>query len=172
LSDPQTPERRENPIDPAVAAIITRKARSLVGRAGLQRQDCRDVEQELTLRLLENLDQFVARRGRRLAFVQRLVDRFASNLLRHRRAGQRDGGPHAPLPDTLPAPPGDDTRRLDLEQALASLPPDLRAVVESFLAGRSVTETAGVLGLSRATVYARLRELASRPEITAFLRDL
>jgi hypothetical protein len=46
VSDPQKAPAPENPIDATIEAIIRRKARSLVGCAGLTRDDTPDLEQE------------------------------------------------------------------------------------------------------------------------------
>jgi DNA-directed RNA polymerase specialized sigma24 family protein len=171
VSDPQARAVAGNPIDPAVAAIIRNKAFRMIGLAGLRPQDRADVEQELTFELLTRRDRFDPARGTWPAFARRLVERFGDNLVRFRRAAKRDGGPHAPLPDEVPAPGGGgaDGRTLDVAAALAMLPPGLRAVAELVMGG-SVTDAAEALGVSRSTVYARLRELRGRTEF-AVLED-
>jgi DNA-directed RNA polymerase specialized sigma24 family protein len=160
-----------NPIDPTVAAIVRHKACRLVGRAGLRPQDREDIEQQLVLHILEQLEQFDPARGTWPAFVQRLVERFGKNLIRSLRAGKRDSGPLAPLPEEGPAgpenPPAPD---LDRAEALAQLPEDLRAVVE-LLVTESVKGAARELGVSRSTVHARVRELRSRRELKKLLPE-
>jgi RNA polymerase sigma factor (sigma-70 family) len=157
-----------NPTEPAVAAIIARKARSLVGRAGLRHQDRDDLVQELTLQVLARRDQYEPSRGTWPGFVKRLVERLGNNLVRDRLAAKRYGGPHRPLGEPIPAPhdPRADSRALDVAEALGTLPPDLRVVAE-LLMTRAVTEVAEVLGVARSTVYARLREIRERPGFSA-----
>ncbi len=169
-----TPDRPEpaSAIDPTVAAIVRRKARRLVGRAGLRPQDRADLEQQLVLHILEQFQQFDPARGTWPAFVQHLVQRFGQNLLRSLWAHKRASGPLAPLPEDgppdaeEPAPP----EALDLTEALARLPEDLRAVAE-LLTTRTIADTARELGASRATIHARVRELRSRRELKKLLPD-
>lgn len=154
-----------NPIDPAVAAVIRRKASRLVGRAGLRVQDREDVEQQLTLRVLEREGAFDPRRGTWRAFVRRVVDRHGENLVRARRAAKRYAGPLEPLTEEAAAGDGGvDARVLagDVAVAIAALPDGLRRVAELVRAG-TVADAARALGIARATVYARLREIGSRP---------
>jgi DNA-directed RNA polymerase specialized sigma24 family protein len=165
VSDPQTRPVGDDPIDPTVAAIIPNKAYRMIGLAGLRPQDRADIEQELAFEVLAHRDRFDPARGTWPAFARRLVERFGNNLVRFRRAAKRDGGPHAPLPDEVLSPGGGDTggRALDVAEALAALPPRLRAVAE-LLMTQNVTDAAEALGVSRSTVYARLRELRGRTE--------
>lgn len=158
----------KNPIGPAVREILLRKARRLVGRAGLRRQDEEDVTQELTLRLLERLDRYDPARGTWPAFARCVIERLGNNLTRDRRAAKRDGGQHAPLPGEVPAPAGGDAGDLarDVAGVLAGLPDDLRRAAELVMIG-TVAEAARALGVSTSTVYARLRELRARTEFAA-----
>ncbi len=189
VSDSQNRPERDNPIDAAVSAIVRRKARSLVGSAGLTRQDVADVEQELILRLLDVLGTLgtAAPSGAgRLAYVQRLVDRFALNLLRARRAAKRDPGPitslAAPLAgsdakdlgDTVGAhqraavrgaAPRDDAElrllALDVAAVLDRLPDDLRAIALGLMQ-ESLTALARRRGVPRSTLRDRLRGIRDR----------
>ena len=167
MSESQKRPAPAEAIDPTVAAIVRRKACRLVGRAGLRPQDREDIEQQLVLHILEQLEQFDPARGTWPAFVQRLVERFGKNLIRSLRAQKRTSGLLAPLPEAGPAdapvPEG-----LDLTEALARLPEDLRAVAE-LLVTRTVAGAARALGVSRSTVHARVRELRSRRELKKLL---
>jgi DNA-directed RNA polymerase specialized sigma24 family protein len=171
LSDLHQGPDPDNPIDPTIAAIVRRKACRLVGRAGLQAQDREDIEQQLVVHILEQLDRFDPARGEWPAFVQRLVERFGRNLVRSLRAAKRRGPPLAPLPDEGPGrDPAATAAALDLAAALAKLPEDLRAVAE-LLTTETVSDAARILGHARSTVHARIRELRSRSELKALLRD-
>jgi DNA-directed RNA polymerase specialized sigma24 family protein len=72
--------------------IIRRKARQMVGHAGIKKQDRDDVVQELMLRLLQSLRLFDAAQADRKSFVTAVVERNAAKILRDRRAKKRDGG--------------------------------------------------------------------------------
>lgn len=101
MSDSQTTPEADNPIDETIETIIRRKARSLVGSAGLTHDDRPDVEQELRLRLLRPLWELAPTGPGRVAYAQTLVDRFAANILRARQVGKRNGGPIASLATPL-----------------------------------------------------------------------
>lgn len=171
LSEHQPRPERENPIDEAVADLIRWKARSLVGRAGLTTQDREDLEQELILRVLAPLAGYDPARGPRLAYARTLIDRYASNLLRARRAAKRASGPLVPLPDDLPAPDVSADAALDVSAALARAPEHSRAAARQVMLD-SPTAAARILGVSRATVYARVRDLGARAEFRALAEIL
>lgn len=177
LSEFQTPPEPADPIGEEVARIVRRKARSLVGCAGLTRQDRPDVEQELFLRILGPLRALPPTAAGRLAYAQRLVDRFALNLLRSRRAAKRTGGPVLSL--DVPAGGGDAANlgatvgsgerdayelrglALDVAAVLERLPDDLRALAVALM-GESLTALARRLGVPRSTLRDRLRGVRTR----------
>jgi DNA-directed RNA polymerase specialized sigma24 family protein len=129
-----------------IRAIIRDKARSLVGHAGLARQDRDDLQQELFLRLWRRGSRYEAGRGTVSAFVAAVVDREGAPLLRDRRALKRGLGRTVSLNHTSVETEGlvfavwDDgpdhaARTMDVNAILASLPADLRAVAESLKSG-------------------------------------
>ncbi|MDY3563388.1 hypothetical protein R5W23_004891 [Gemmata sp. JC673] len=155
----------DNPIDPTAAAIIRRKARRMVGRAGLRPQDREDIEHDLVLRVLVQRHRFDDGRGTWPAFVWRVVERAGDNILRSRRRAKRAGRPAESLTaGSATADPAESSARAaDLARALAALPPELRAVAV-LLTTHTAAAAARALGLSRSTVYARLQRIRARPE--------
>ncbi len=156
----------DDPIDPTVAAIIRRKAARLAGTASPHVPDREDLEQALILHVFERVPRFDPARGTWPAFVQCLVERFGHNWARARRAAKRDAGTLEPLPGDVPergsnAEPG---AGLDLAEALARLPEELRAVAE-LLTTETIAGAARAQGVSWAALYALIRELRDRPEI-------
>jgi DNA-directed RNA polymerase specialized sigma24 family protein len=91
----------ENAFDERIIALVRWKARSLVGRTGLTRQDCPDLTQELLACLVVPLRGYEAGRASQLTYACTLVNRFAANILRARRAAKRAGGPVESLSDDL-----------------------------------------------------------------------
>jgi DNA-directed RNA polymerase specialized sigma24 family protein len=171
VSETQKRPEPTNAIDSTIAAIVRRKACRMVGRAGLLPQDREDIEQELVLHILKQLKQYNPARGTWPAFVQCLVERFGKNLIRSLHAAKRKGGPLAPLSEegpSVPERPPVAPEQFDLAEALMQLPEDLRAVAE-LLTTETVADTARALGISRATVHARVRELRSRRELKKLL---
>jgi len=65
--------------------LVSRKSKQLVGKAGLTKSDREDIEQELTLHLLERWDHYDPSRGSERTFVARVIDNEVARLLRDRR---------------------------------------------------------------------------------------
>ena len=172
--------------------LIRIKARQLIGRAGLRACDREDIEQELTLRLLEQAQRFDPARGSLHTFVARVLDSAAAMLLRHRRrlkraagyraasleaAGDRgDTEPHC-LRDVLSeadlrrhtgTPPSDALDGLErteaLDHVLRRMPPRLRDVCRR-LAASNASAVARQMGISRR----QLRKLVA--EVRRYFED-
>jgi len=75
--------------DGFAARYIRRKARQLVGRAGLTADDCPDLEQEMALLLFRRLSQFNPQRAHWYAFVVTVIERYAATILESRRTRKR-----------------------------------------------------------------------------------
>ncbi|MBP3954802.1 sigma-70 family RNA polymerase sigma factor [Gemmata sp. G18] len=166
MSDSHRRPDPDNPIDPTVAGIIRRKAARLVGSAGPYVSDREDVEQELVLHVLERVRRFDPDRGTWPAFVQCLVERFGHNWARARRAAKRAGGPLDLLPRDVPEhrPRAEPGAGLDLAEALARLPEELRDIAE-LLTTETVAGAARTRGVSRSAMYVWVYELRDRPEL-------
>jgi RNA polymerase sigma-70 factor (ECF subfamily) len=155
--------------DPYVHNLIRRKARQVVGKAGLTPDDVPDVEQELFRRFLERLRRCRREPARPHAFVTLAVNQSVRNYLRDRFARKRNGGAAS-----LGVPVADgDGRPVDLAQTIAeheqanrtgrdalpteeasalaqdvaavldNIPARLRALAERLMAGDSITRRRG-----------------------------
>jgi RNA polymerase sigma-70 factor (ECF subfamily) len=161
----------EHPLlDPAARGLVRRKARQLVGKAGLTHRDRRDVEQELSLRLLYALEAFDPRRGPPGPFAARVLDRLGAKLLRERRATKRGLGRVASWIGALDvADPAGEARcervgmAADVEAVLASLPPDLRDLARR-LGCEPLAAVARELGVPRTTLQGHVRRIRQRFE--------
>lgn len=178
------------PLDPFVRDLIRHKACGLLGLRQFHTEDRADLEQELTVELWRRLDRFKPERAAWPAFVRVIVDHAVANLFRARAAQKRSAGPVASLqtlatrdgPPTelgeqLPEQEGDarlGRRRLsdheraalrhDLAAVLAKLPDDQRLVAEVLKQFRTKAEAARRLGMSRAQLYAQVRQIRERFE--------
>jgi RNA polymerase sigma-70 factor (ECF subfamily) len=158
--------------DPYVHNLIRRKARQVVGKAGLTPNDVPDIEQELFRRFLERLRRCRREPPRPQAFVTLAVNQSVRNFLRDRAARKRNGGRLAELTEAVAeheqanrtgraALPAEEASALaqDVAAVLAGLPGRLRALAERLKAGESVKRAAEALGLPRTTVSSWVRQL-------------
>jgi hypothetical protein len=145
--------------DAALADVVRRKARQLVGKTGLTAQDLPDLEGDLALDLVARMADYDPARADRDRFVRMVIARAAAKLLRHRRAARRDTRRVVPL-ESDPVDPASDVSplRLDVADAVAALPPELRAVAVR-LARAPVAAVARQCGVSRDTIYSRVRAI-------------
>jgi RNA polymerase sigma factor (sigma-70 family) len=157
--------------DRFVLSIVRRKARLIVRCFADEGEDVRDVEQELFLRLLQNLRDFDSKKGALNAFISVVVERLSGMLIRERRAKKRtptgkrslgapcDGG-------AVFDPPGLHAeqhkevvdRALDVAELLAALPPDLRDLAER-LQTRTVSEVARDRNVPRTSLQRHIERL-------------
>lgn len=146
---------------PAAADAIRRKARQLVGKAGLKPQDVPDLEQELALDLLTRASAYNRRRQPDPdAFVRMVVCRAAAKLLRDRRAAKRDPARVGSLDRHEVAAPeaGDGSLVWDVAEARAGLPAEL-AVIARHLGDEPLAAVAARIGIPRTTLYSRLETI-------------
>jgi len=175
------PSRKE--LDPEAFRIIRRKAFQLLGRGGLRRDDEPDLEQDLTVHVLEQLAKFDPARGKLGAFVSRVVEHKAADILDARRAARRDYRLNVrSLHETVETPEGEETSledllhedavrsqhglsglspqdqaelRVDLQRALARLSPEQQDLCRRLLTA-TVSEIAAALGIPRTSLYGPL----------------
>lgn len=154
-------------LDPAEADLIRVKARILARQGLIPRADVPDVEQALALALVAARAGFDPARGSAATYAATVVRNAVAKLLRRRFAARRNPDRVAPLAAEPTDPAGDPTDRaalaVDVGAAVAALPPGLRAAAEALKIG-PVAEAARLLGVSRATMYARVREIRRRFE--------
>jgi DNA-directed RNA polymerase specialized sigma24 family protein len=175
--------RNNTPIAPSLDREtwrrIRRKAKQLVGKAGLRQADREDIEQELALQVWRGLQNFQPGTGRPGAFVAMILERAANSLLRLRNSSKRGGRHvHQPLVSECEAPEEslhsaeascalcstDASHEAifalthDVNVVLGQLPPSLQRLAEE-LKHHTVAEVARGAGLSRSTIYARIAQL-------------
>ena len=170
--------------------VIRHKARQLIGKYGFTRDDYEDLQQEMTLDLLRRLGKYDPEKAGLTTFVARVVDRRISTLIRHQKQEKRDyrcqacslnapvenGTGEAFNMDEILSQDDFDQQvgrhdgpqserldlRLDLSQAMAELPDDLRQLAVR-LQTKTVAEIARELGVPRSSLYdkgiSRLRKL-------------
>ncbi|HEY7158949.1 MAG TPA: hypothetical protein VH575_33700 [Gemmataceae bacterium] len=178
------PHDKPADIDPVAQDIIRRKAKKLKRLGGFSSSDSVDLEQDLTLHLLQRLPIFDPRRAGWPVFVITVLTTGGANLLRARFAAQRDfrrvGSLHqrvraddgrAELGQTL-CQQQQDARQgryprgeaegvglvLDVAEVLARLPHDQRELAEQ-LKHYSLAEVARRLQVPRSTLQTRVRQL-------------
>jgi RNA polymerase sigma-70 factor (ECF subfamily) len=159
----------DNPIDPALRDLIRRKAAKLVRNHTVPHAERDDIEHELLLDVLRRLPKFDPDKGDRESHLRTVVEHAVLNLVRSSRAAKRGKGRTTPL-DSIPVDepglgrPDVDLAGadlvMDIQELLGRLPAELRRIAE-LLQSLSPTETARSLGISRVTVYSRLREIRS-----------
>jgi len=172
-------------LDAVIEDTIRVHARSLIGQAGITRQELKDIEQELRLTVLMRLSKYDPSRGKRATFLKHVVTNACASIVRRRRAEMRaltyaeqslddevetdDGvalyGDLVERSD-IDRRLGQATRsegeqrelRMDLSLVVASLPEELRGLCED-LKTKAVVQIAAERGMSRVAVYRRIRRL-------------
>lgn len=163
--------------------LVKWKAAQLVGRAGFTESDRADIEQDIAFQVLRRIRKFDPARGRFEATVRRIVENAVADILAARKAACRDYRRRGPsLNETVRDENGKRVERsetfesgghlrrtrrpaserrdlkLDLDDVIAELPPDLRRLCER-LRNESPTEIARDMGIPRGTLYERMRKI-------------
>jgi len=155
----------------ADAEIVKHKVRKLIGRYGFSASDEPDLQQELAMHVSTRMARHDPARGARSTFVDRIVRNKIANILEHRIAAKR-GGRKRPLsldavPEGLLLDGHTDADvvdlGLDVRNAVASLPPDLRQVAIR-LEKNSPSEVARMLGLTRGQMRQRMEAIRHHME--------
>ena len=162
-------------IDKYAADLIRHKARQLVGKAGFTEDDRPDLEQELMIDLLQRMRHFNPAKAKKTTSTI-LEARFAqcrdwrlcqTSLNEPLDNGEGDTTERIEFLDSEGSL-GDGTRetrerlaheiRMDLGQAIASLPEELRDLCVR-LHDSTMAEVAREMGIPRTTLYDRLSKL-------------
>ena len=182
-------DTRHSNIDRYTSDLIRIKARRLVGYYGFTRDDLEDLEQDLTLDVLERMSMYDEHRGSLRTFIDRITTHKIANIIRDRRRLKRDYSRIAwSLDEEVTTDDGHAARRgdgisqddFDLEMGTASrsaierhdmcmdiaryfnvLSPSLQ-LVAVLLTATSTSRTAEALGVPRGPFYGR--ELAQLRE--------
>jgi RNA polymerase sigma factor (sigma-70 family) len=155
------PDDRRNPIDDRIAQRIRQKARRIVDRAGLLKQDREDVERDLIARLLRRLTTHDPLRSDLHGYAFTLLEGLATNLLRDLCAAKRDQRHMRRLSEADAGPPDEKHCQeqtelaLDLADVLRSLPDELRELAER-LETESLAEIARRTNVPYSTLRYRL----------------
>jgi len=171
-------------MDPFAVRLICKKARQLIGRAGLSEEDIQDLEQDLMLDLLIRLEKYDSDRSRRNFFIARIIKCRIATLLEHRRSLRRNSalavslndlitlqdGELAELCDLLsndgflksPARETSETKKndlsIDLQLVMEALPPDLQDIC-SRLFDKNTSQIAREKRVSREKLYEKLDQI-------------
>ncbi len=169
-------------LDDYASTAIKKRARQLVGHAGLTYFDIDDISQELWLELIRIMPQHDPSRASAQTFIHRVIDSAAAKLIRHRRAACRDyNKTHLTMDEVTTDSSGRKVRRsslltekgyrrafhreglslsehaelsVDIADAVEQLPDDLRALCET-LRRDAPLAAACAHGISRSTCHNR-----------------
>jgi len=164
--------------------LIRRKARRLVGVAGLTASDVPDLEQDMKVDLLKRLSKHDPERAPLNAFITRIVNNHIATIIEARNAKSRDYHRHCSLNGQVTAnvdenvemaglldaeadgrfhraEPSHESRvglAIDVEKAIADLPPDLQDLCRRLMK-QNLTEISKKTGVPRGTLYERRERL-------------
>jgi RNA polymerase sigma-70 factor (ECF subfamily) len=192
------PSRKE--LDEEAFQIIRRTAHRMIGKAGVTSDESEDIEGDLTLHVLEQLSKFDPTRGRLGAFVTRVAEHKAADILDARRTARRDFRVNVcSLSDTVQTGEGEEVsiediaqqdavrsqhsvgelsleeqvaRKVDLDRLLAKVPEEYRDLCRRLMSA-TISEVAAALGVPRTTLYwpvARLRAIFEEAGLREYLK--
>jgi len=176
---PPRPPTVTDPLGREAWRAVRRKARRLVARGGFAASDREDLEQELAIRLWRGLPSYDPALGSIESFIATILHRAAATLWRSRHSQRRGNGlayhsldvtceelaqsvEEAMSSARATVPPDEAFDRAhDVAVVLKTLPAELQRLACQ-LKHLSVTRIAEREGVSRSTVYARIRALRAR----------
>lgn len=151
---------------PADAEIVRQKARKMMKRRTLREHQLEDIEQEMSLRVIQQSHLQRPEQGSREGFVGKTAENAYLSLYEKRTTQKRedkrnisiDAGPQRALIDGRTTQEQMDLA-LDLEKFVDRMPPEVRQVYELCLEGRSQTDLQGLLNLPRGQVRTLLQRM-------------
>ena len=150
---------------PAVVALLL--------RLGFEREDARDLAQQVFLRVYEHMDMY--RGESKWSYLEKVTRRLAYNAMRDRHAAKREGvavptDEILELEDSSTTPPDASLESKEnvarLLRAVSHLGPEDQRAIRLQLAGHSYDQIARELGISISALKSRLNVARKR------LRDL
>jgi len=161
--------------DPYILEQASYRARLLVFRSGLQRDDWEDLRQEMVLDCLERLPRFNSRRGSFHAFVRGVIRNESAALTWRecRRAHSQvlpempeehelDADGPFPVPEPASADPSNQLAlSADVQRVIATLPERLRTLALD-LTEMTVPEIAAKWGTSTQWIYEKRKKLRKK----------
>lgn len=159
-----TPSHPPADVDPHARSLIRHKVRRLRAAGALRYHDAEDLSQDLALHAHVAAPKYDAARGARTTFYETVLARRLATLLASRSAQKRDHRRARPL-DRVPEqefarePSCPADLVVDVRDALATLPHDLRPVADLFTE-LTEAEVIRASGLSRQQVRGRRQRSA------------
>jgi DNA-directed RNA polymerase specialized sigma24 family protein len=157
-------------IDAQAKCVIQHKARRLIGKAGFNKSDLPDIEQEMTLKLFQSQAAYDPARSKPGTFVKTVAERKGINLLRDQQARGRSKTRHGQLSSgvmchaiTLSSNECPRDLQMDVQAAIAQLSPIERDLCHRLM-HVSFSQAARSLGVPRSTLQNMVRRLADRLE--------
>jgi RNA polymerase sigma factor (sigma-70 family) len=172
-------KERHEQIDPIILRLARFKGHQLAGKYGFARHDAEDIQQNLLLDYLQRSMAFDSHRCSHRSFARLVVNNRISSLLETQKAACRD---HRVRQVSLDQSPDETSQvdrilsrtgnpcdrrslesrlnlRLDIKRILSRLPTTLSQLCRLLVACDSHAEAAARAGISRATLYRRIKEL-------------
>jgi hypothetical protein len=154
--------------------IAQAKAARLVGKYGFSNDEARDIGQDLLADLISRWPKFDRARGNEQAFVRRVMENRLATIISARHARCRDyrrtfsGEVTHDAMENAQSSVSNDPRfstasemrdlEIDIRRLQKLLRPEVTAIVV-LLSSRSPGKIVRLLGMSRSTIYRRIREL-------------
>jgi len=166
--------------DPAIGALIRRKAAKLARQAATPTADRDDFAQDLWVALLSRWKKYNPRRGNPDSFVHVVLKHAAANIVRKHRAAKRIQPGRSVAPEGCPDSRLADWEMLldlilDVGEAIKPLPDCLSKAAAIVANSDTIAEAARDLGVSRSTLYSRLDSIRKRfenRELQKYLQNL
>ncbi len=185
----ESPTNRDG-VDRYLARLIQVYVNKVIGKFGFTEDDRIDIERDLLLHVLTRLPKFDPTRSAKPTFFTGIVRNRLRNIIASRKAALRSIPPGGSLNETVEDDEGWVVERIevvsedqylratgrssrpsaelcdlhiDFRRAVEALPPGLQEICLRLLT-QTITEIAGEIGVSTATVYDRIRKIRKQFE--------